>query len=59
MTKAVMTTELKNNIKYYLEQVIAGDCIIVPRANNENVIMIRESEYQELLKFKEKCQEEK
>ena len=49
---AVKGTDLKNNFKFFCDQVYHGETIIIPRPKNENVVMVSEKEYAEFEKFK-------
>ena len=52
MVTATVATDLKANLKHYIDKVLAGDSIIITRPKQENVVMISESEYNELLRLK-------
>lgn len=52
MITATVATDLKANLKYYIDKALSGDSIIITRPKQENVVMISESEYNELLRLK-------
>jgi antitoxin YefM len=53
MITATVATDLKANLKYYIEKAVEGNSIIITRPRKENVVLISESEYNELLRLKE------
>lgn len=52
MMTATVATELKANLKYYIDRVISGDSVIITRPKRQNVVMISEEEYNELQRIK-------
>lgn len=52
MITATVVTDLKANLKYYIEKAVSGDSIIITRPKKENAILISEEEYNELLRIK-------
>ncbi len=52
MITATVATDLKSNLKHYIERALSGDSIIITRPKQKNVVMISESEYNELLRLK-------
>lgn len=52
MVTATVVTELKSNLKHYIEMAVSGDSVIITRPKKENAVLIGEQEYNELLKFK-------
>jgi antitoxin YefM len=52
MITATVATDLKANLKYYIEKAVGGDSIIITRPKKENAVLISESEYNELLRLK-------
>lgn len=52
MITATVVTNLKTNLKYYIERAAAGDSIIITRPKKENAVLISEEEYNELLRIK-------
>ncbi len=52
MITATMATDLKANLKYYIDKALSGDSIIITRPKQRNVVMISEREYNELLRLK-------
>lgn len=52
MVTATVVTELKANLKHYIEMAVSGDSVIITRPKKENAVLIGEQEYNELLKLK-------
>ena len=52
MVTATLPTELKANLKYYMEKAVSGDSIIITRPKKKNVVLISEDEYNTLQKIK-------
>jgi len=52
MITAIVATDLKAHLKYYIEKAVSGDSIIITRPKKENAVLISENEYNELLKLK-------
>ena len=52
MITATVATDLKANLKYYIEKAINGDSIIITRPKKKNVVLISEDEYNELQRIK-------
>ena len=50
---ATITTELKANLKYYIDKAVNGDSVIITRPKKKNAVLIGEDEYNELLRIKE------
>ena len=53
MMTATVTTDLKANLKYYIEKAVNGDCVIIARPKRKNVVLISEEEYNELQRIKQ------
>ena len=49
---AVKSTDLRDNFKALCDMVFRGETLIVSRPKNENIVMISESEYNEMMKAK-------
>lgn len=49
---AVKSMSVRTNFKEWCRKVFNGETIIVSRPKNENVVMVSEKEYNELLKAK-------
>jgi len=47
---AVKSNDLKTNFKGLCDQVFRGEILVVSRPKNQNVVMISEAAYNELLK---------
>lgn len=47
---AVKPSQMRDNFKSFCDRVVTGETIIVSRPNNENVVMISEKEYNDMLK---------
>lgn len=52
MITATVVTELKTNLKHYIEMAVSGDSVIITRPKKENAVLIGEQEYNELLRLK-------
>lgn len=52
MITATVATDLKANLKYFIDKAVAGDSIIITRPKNKNVVLISENEYNELQRIK-------
>ena len=50
---ATITTELKANLKFYIDKAVNGDSVIITRPKKKNAVLIGEDEYNELLRTKE------
>ncbi len=50
---ATITTELKANLKFYIDKAVNGDSVIITRPKKKNAVLIGEDEYNELLRIKE------
>lgn len=54
MTTATLATELKSNLKYFIDKVVNdGESIIITRPKSKNVVLISEEEYNDLLRIRE------
>lgn len=49
---AVKSMDLRDNFKALCDKVFGGETLIISRPKNENVVMISESEYNEMMKAK-------
>lgn len=49
---AVKSMDVRDNFKSLCDRVFLGETLIVSRPKNENIVMISESEYNEMLKAK-------
>lgn len=56
MITATVATDLKANLKYYIEKAISGDSIIITRPKKKNVVLISEDEYNELQRIKKNAE---
>ncbi len=52
MITATGATDLKTNLKYYMDCAVGGDSIIITRPKSKNAVLISEEEYNELLRIK-------
>lgn len=50
---AVKSMDVRDNFKEWCNKVINGETLIVSRPKNENVVIVSEEEYNNLLKAKE------
>ena len=49
---AVKSMDLRDNFKALCDKVFKGETLIVSRPKNENIVMMSEAEYNEMLKAK-------
>ena len=49
---AVKSMDLRENFKSLCDKVFGGETLIISRPKNENVVMISEKEYNEIMKAK-------
>lgn len=49
---AVKSMDVRDNFKSFCDKVFMGETLIVSRPKNENIVMMSESEYNELMKAK-------
>ena len=49
---AVKSMDLRDNLKTLCDKVFHGETLIISRPKNENIVMVSEKEYNELLKAK-------
>lgn len=49
---AVKSMDLRDNFKSLCDKVFGGEILIVSRPKNENVVMMSEKEYNEIMKAK-------
>jgi len=49
---AVKSMDVRDNFKDWCKKVINGETVVVSRPKNENIIMVSEKEYNDLMKAK-------
>ena len=49
---ATVATDLKANLKFYIDKALNGDSVIITRPKRKNVVLISEEEYNELQRIK-------
>ena len=49
---ATVATNLKANLKFYIDKALNGDSVIITRPKRKNVVLISEEEYNELQRIK-------
>ena len=49
---AVKSMDVRENFKALCDKVFRGETLIVSRPNNENIVMMSEAEYNEIMKAK-------
>ena len=49
---AVKSMDVRDNFKSLCDKVFGGETLIISRPKNENIVMISEAEYSEMLKAK-------
>ena len=53
---AVKSMDVRDNFKVFCEKVFSGETLFISRPKNENVVMISEKEYNEMLKAKKNAE---
>jgi len=53
---AVKSMDVRDNFKVLCEKVFSGETVFISRPKNENVVMISEKEYNEMLKAKKNAE---
>ena len=53
---AVKSMDVRDNFKAFCDKVFMGETLIVSRPKNENIVMMSESEYNELMKAKKNAE---
>lgn len=53
---SVKSMDVRNNFKAFCDKVFHGETLIVSRPKNENIVMISESEYNDMLKAKKNAE---
>ena len=49
---AVKSMDVRENFKSLCDKVLKGETVIISRPKNENIVMMSESEYNEIIKAK-------
>ncbi len=49
---AVRSMDVRENFKAFCDKVFQGETLIISRPKNENIVMLSEAEYNEMLKAK-------
>ena len=49
---AVKSMDVRDNFKSLCDKVFSGETLIISRTQNENIVMLSENEYNEMLKAK-------
>lgn len=52
MMLAVKSMDVRENFKSFCDKVFSGETLIISRPKNENVVMMSETEYNEIMKAK-------
>ena len=55
---AVKSMDVRENFKSLCDKVFRGETLIVSRPKNENIVMMSESEYNEIMKAKRNAEAE-
>lgn len=50
---AVKSSDVRDNFKKLCDKVFQGETLIISRPKNENIVMVSESEYNDMLKAKQ------
>lgn len=53
---AVKSMDVRNNFKNICDRVFQGETLIISRPKNENIVMLSESEYNEMVKAKKNAE---
>lgn len=56
MMTATVATDLKANLKFYIDKAVSGDSVIITRPKRKNAVLISEEEYNELLRIKQNAE---
>lgn len=49
---AVKSMDVRDNFKNFCDRVFQGETLIISRPKNENIVMLSETEYNEIMKAK-------
>ena len=49
---AVKSMDVRDNFKTFCDRVFKGETLIISRPKNENIVMLSEAEYNEIMKAK-------
>lgn len=52
MITATVATDLKANLKFYIDKAVNGESVIITRPRKKNAVLIGEEEYNELQRIK-------
>ena len=53
---ATVATDLKANLKFYIDKAVNGDSVIITRPKRKNAVLISEVEYNELQRIKQNAE---
>ena len=53
---AVKSMDVRENFKALCDKVFSGETLIISRPKNENIVMMSESEYNEIMKAKKNAE---
>ena len=53
---AIKSMDLRENFKTFCDKVFMGETLIVSRPKNENIVMMSEHEYNEIMKAKKNAE---
>lgn len=53
---AVKSSDVRDNFKKLCDKVFQGETLIISRPKNENIVMVSESEYNDMIKAKQNAQ---
>lgn len=56
MMTATVATDLKANLKFYIDKAVNGDSVIITRPKRKNAVLISEAEYNELQRIKQNAE---
>ncbi len=56
MMTAIVASDLKANLKHFMDMAIDGNCVIITRPKRKNAVLISEDEYNELQRIRENAE---
>lgn len=54
--QAVKSMEVRNHFRDFCDKVFNGETLIISRPKNENIVMVSEKEYNEMMKAKQNAE---
>ncbi|MCD7709137.1 MAG: type II toxin-antitoxin system Phd/YefM family antitoxin [Clostridiales bacterium] len=56
MVTAIVATDLKANLKHFMDIAVEGNCVVITRPKRRNAVLISEDEYNELQRIKQNAE---